>query len=270
MTAPAPRVALLGAGRMGQAIITGLRSAGWDAARIVAVEPHAETAAAVRAAHGVEVLTAEQAVADADVVVVAVKPHQVGALLDEVAAHLAAGATVVSLAAGVSTTALAAHLPAGTAIVRVMPNTPALVGAGMSVLSPGAGCPPEAVALAREVLGAVGAVREVPESAQDAVTAVSGSGPAYVFYLAEAMIDAGVLLGLPRPLAHDLTVSTLLGAATMLDRTGEHPTVLRENVTSPGGTTAAAIHALDAAAVRAAVGDAMRACRDRSRQLAGD
>lgn len=264
-----PRLALLGAGRMGQAVLAGLLSSGWDAGRITVAEPHAGTAQLVREAHGVAVLAAEEAVAGAQLVIVAVKPHQVSALLDDVAAHLAPGATVVSLAAGLPTTLLAAHLPPGTAIVRVMPNTPALVGKGMSVLSPAQGCPPESVALAREVLSAVGEVREVAESAQDAVTAVSGSGPAYVFYVAEAMIEAGVLLGLPRPLAHDLTVQTLLGAATMLVQTGEHPTVLRENVTSPGGTTAAAIHALDEAAVRAAFARAMTSCRDRSAELAG-
>ena len=199
--------------------------------------------------------------------VIGVKPHQVTAVLDEVAPHLPPGATVVSLAAGVSTATLAAHLPAGTAVVRVMPNTPALVGMGMSVMSPAPGCPPESLALAERVLGAVGQVRTTPESQQDAVTAVSGSGPAYVFYVAEAMIDAGVMLGLPRDLAHDLTIQTLLGAATMLRDTGEHPTVLRENVTSPGGATAAAVHVLDDAAVKAAFANAMRACRDRSGEL---
>ncbi len=177
------------------------------------------------------------------------------------------GTTVISLAAGVSTSVLAAHVPLGTAVVRVMPNSPALVGQGMSVLSPAPGCPPESLALAAQVLGAVGEVRSAPESQQDAVTAVSGSGPAYVFYVAEAMIDAGVLLGLPRALARDLTVQTLVGAAAMLRDADEHPAVLRENVTSPGGTTAAALHVLDDAAVRAAFANAMRACRDRSAEL---
>jgi pyrroline-5-carboxylate reductase len=176
---------------------------------------------------------------------------------------------VVSLAAGVSTASLAQHLPAGTPVVRVMPNTPALVGQGMSVMSPGAGCPQQSLDLAEAVLGAVGQVRQVAEAHQDAVTALSGSGPAYVLYVVEAMIDAGVLLGLPRPLARDLAVQTVLGAATMVAGTGEHPTVLRENVTSPGGTTAAALHLLDEAAVKAAFARAMRAARDRSAELAG-
>ena len=194
----------------------------------------------------------------ADLVIVAVKPHDVTAVLDDISPNLQAGTTVVYRAAVGSPRRPSPHLPPGTAVVRVMPNTPALVGMGMSVMSPAPGCPPESLALAERVLGAVGQVRTTPESQQDAVTAVSGSGPAYVFYVAEAMIDAGVMLGLPRDLAHDLTIQTLLGAATMLRDTGEHPTVLRENVTSPGGATAAAVHVLDDAAVKAAFANAMR------------
>ncbi len=262
-----PRIAMLGVGRMGLAVLSGLLSAGWDPSRIVAAEAHEPTARAVRERHGIEFRPAAQAVVGADIVVLAVKPHDATGVLDDVSANLAPGTTVVSLAAGLSTGVLGAHLPAGAALVRVMPNTPALVGMGMSVMSPAPGCPPESLALAERVLGAVGEVRTAPESQQDAVTSVSGSGPAYVFYVAEAMIDAGVMLGLPRPLAHDLTVQTLLGAATMLRDTDEHPTVLRENVTSPGGTTAAAIHELDEAAVKAAFANAMRACRDRSQDL---
>ncbi|MGB8020210.1 MAG: pyrroline-5-carboxylate reductase [Candidatus Nanopelagicales bacterium] len=269
MTVDFPRVALLGVGRMGGAVLAGLLASGWDPSRLVAADPHEPTARAVRDQHGVDVLPAIEAVTGADVVVVAVKPSQVAAALDEVSARLAPGATVVSLAAGLPIAELAAHLPAGTPIVRVMPNIPALVGLGMAAVSPGPDCPPESVELAERLLRAVGEVRRVPESAQDAVTAVSGSGPAYVFYVAEAMIDAGVLLGLPRPLARDLAVQTLVGAAVMLRDAGEHPTVLRENVTSPGGTTAAALHVLDEAAVKAAFARAMLACRDRSAELAG-
>jgi pyrroline-5-carboxylate reductase len=262
-----PRVVLVGAGRMGQAVLSGLLASGWEPSRISATEAHEPTARAVRERHGIDVSSSTAAVSGADVVVIGVKPHQVTGVLEEIGPHLELGATVVSLAAGVSTATLVAHLPAGTAVVRVMPNTPALVGMGMSVMSAGPGCPPESLALAERVLGAVGEVRTTPESQQDAVTAVSGSGPAYAFYVAEAMIDAGVMLGLPRDLAHDLTIQTLLGAATMLRQTGEHPTVLRENVTSPGGATAAAVHVLDDAAVKAAFANAMRACRDRSIEL---
>jgi pyrroline-5-carboxylate reductase len=263
-----PKVAMLGAGRMGQAILAGLLRGGWPVERITAAEAHAPTADAVRDQLGISVVaTIDTAVAGADLVVVAVKPHDVTAALEAASPALAPGATVVSIAAGLSTATLAAHLPAGTPVVRVMPNTPALVGEGMAALSPAPGCPPASVALAARVLEAVGQVREVPERLQDAVTAVSGSGPAYVFAVAEAMIDGGVLLGLPRPLAHDLTVQTLVGAATMLRDSGEHPAVLREQVTSPGGTTAAALHALDRAAMRAAFAEAMTACRDRSVEL---
>lgn len=265
----AVRLALLGAGRMGQAILHGLLASGWSASDVVVAEPHAPTAEQVRRTHGVEVVPAAGAVAAADIVVVAVKPHDVLALLDHVGPLLRAGATVVSIAAGLRTDVLAAHLPPGTALVRVMPNTPALVGQGMSVMSAAPGCPEASLDLAETVLRSVGEVRRVPEPAQDAVTAVSGSGPAYVFYVAEAMIDAGVLLGLPRPLATDLVVQTLVGSATMLRDSGQHPAVLRENVTSPGGTTAAALHVLDDAAVRAAFARAMRACRDRSAELGG-
>jgi pyrroline-5-carboxylate reductase len=148
-----------------------------------------------------------------------------------------------------------------------MPNTPALVGQGMAALSPGSSCTPQQLEQVRALLGASGRTVVVPESQQDAVTAVSGSGPAYVFYVADAMIEAGVMLGLSRATSAELTVQTLLGAATMLSETGTHPVLLREAVTSPGGTTAAALRQLDAHGVRAAFLDAMEACRDRSREL---
>ena len=262
-----PRVAVLGAGRMGAAVITGLINSGWGADRIVAADAHAPTAEALRERLGIEVRSAAEAVVGADVVVVAVKPHHVVGLLDQISASLPGGSTVVSLAAGVPTSAMSSHLPAGIALVRVMPNTPALVGEGMSVLSPAPGCPIEALELAEVVLGSVGQVRTAPESAQDAVTALSGSGPAYAFYVAEAMIEAGVLLGLPHDLAHDLTVQTLLGAATMMRDVDQQPAVLRENVTSPGGTTAAAVSVLDNAGLKSVFAEAMRAARDRSAEL---
>ncbi len=267
MSRAQPGLALLGAGRMGQAIIAGLLASGWQPTRIVAAEPHEPTAREVASRLGIEVRSAPEAVAHADIVVVAVKPHHVTGVLDEVACALPAGAVVICIAAGVSTGTLAEHLPGGTPIVRVMPNTPALVGKGMSVLSAGPDCSPHAVALAREVLSAVGEVREVVETDQDAVTAVSGSGPAYVFYLAQAMVDAGAELGLDRALARDLTVQTLLGAATMLEASTEEPEVLRAHVTSPGGTTAAAVAVLEDAGVRSTVGQAMRACAERSAEL---
>jgi len=175
---------------------------------------------------------------------------------------------VISLAAGITTSYIESRLKVGTAVVRVMPNTPALVDEGMSALSAGAHCSTAGLELAESVLKAVGKVITVPEKYQDAVTAISGSGPAYIFYVVEAMIEAGVVLGLPRTTAHDLVVQTLVGASAMLRETGEHPTVLRENVTSPAGTTAAALRELDDHKVRAAFITAMEAARDRSQELA--
>lgn len=252
---------------MGQAVLAGLLAAGRDPGTIVASARSRSTLEAVRDAFGVAGAPAAEAVAGAGVVIVAVKPYDVLGLLDEVREHLEPGVVVISLAVGLTTQRLVAHLPAGAQVVRVMPNTPALVGEGMSVLSAAPGTSASSVALAHDLLACVGQVREIPESLQDAATAVSGSGPAYLFYVVEAMIDTGVMLGLPRELARDLAVQTIVGAGQMLARTGQHPSMLRENVTSPGGTTAAALHELDEAAVRAAFARAMRACRDRAAEL---
>lgn len=174
---------------------------------------------------------------------------------------------MISLAAGVQTAFLEDHLPTGTAVVRVMPNTPALVDEGMSAISPGSSCDRNHLAEAEALLAAVGRVKQVPERQQDAVTAISGSGPAYVFFVVESMIEAGVHLGLPRATATELAVQTTLGAAKMLRETGEHPAVLREQVTSPAGTTAAALRELERHGVRSAFLSALEAARDRSEQL---
>lgn len=258
---------MIGAGRMGEAVLAGLVHAGWDPGHLVAAEPNAEQSAHIRAAYGIEVLAGPEAAATADVIVIAVKPHDVPATLREISGSLADSALVISLAAGVPLGVLSANLPSGAAVARVMPNTPALVGQGMSAISCGPDCTAEQRVLAHQVLSAVGAVVDVPESAQDAVTAVSGSGPAYVFYFVEAMVDAGVMLGLTRPLARQLAHQTLLGAATMLAESGDPAAVLREQVTSPGGTTARALHTLDQRAVKAAIADAMVACHDKSAAL---
>jgi pyrroline-5-carboxylate reductase len=180
------------------------------------------------------------------------------------------GHLVVSVAAGVPTARIEAALPAGVPVVRVMPNTPALVDEGMSVLSAGAHAGEEHLDEAEALLAAVGQVRRVPESQQDAVTALSGSGPAYFFYLVEAMVDAGILLGLPRALAADLVVQTALGSAVMMRDSGEHPVQLREAVSSPGGTTVAAIRELERHGVRAALMAAIEAAHARSVELGRD
>src|SRR5690606_17391587 len=187
----------------------------------------------------------------ADTVLIVVKPQDIAALLDEIAQAVRPGQLIVSLAAGVTTSFIEARLPQRTAVVRAMPNTPALVGAGIAAISAGAHCDDAQLREAQRLLAATGQVIVVPEQQQDAVTAISGSGPAYVFYVVEAMIEAGVHVGLPRSTATELVVQTLAGSATLLRETGEHPTILRERVTSPGGTTAAALRALDQGQVRA-------------------
>jgi pyrroline-5-carboxylate reductase len=191
-----------------------------------------------------------------------------GALLDEISPAVRPGQLVVSLAAGITTAFLESRLPDGVAVVRVMPNTPALVDEGMAAIAPGSHCDDDHLAIAEELLGSTGRVLRVPEKQMDAVTAISGTGPAYVFFVVESMIEAGVHLGLPRATATELVVQTLVGSAKMLRETGTHPVVLREQVTSPGGTTAAALRELEVHKVRAAFLAAMEAARDRSAELA--
>ncbi|KRE60906.1 pyrroline-5-carboxylate reductase [Nostocoides sp. Soil756] len=262
-------VAIFGAGVMGETLLSGLLRSGRPADSLVITERRPERAAELAERYGVRVLDNTEAAAAADTLVLVVKPQDMGALLDEVAPHVAPGNLVVSLAAGITTAFLEAHLPAGRAVVRVMPNTPALVDQGMAAVSPGAHCEAVHLAEAQDLMAATGKVLEVPEKLQDAVTAISGSGPAYIFYVVEAMIEAGVVLGMPRATATELVVQTLFGAATMIKETGQHPTVLREQVTSPGGTTAAALRVMDDHKVRAAFISAMEAAATRSAELAG-
>jgi pyrroline-5-carboxylate reductase len=190
------------------------------------------------------------------------------ALLDEIGPLVTDGQLVVSLAAGIPTVFIERRLAAPAPVVRVMSNTPVLVDQAMSVISAGTHAGEAHLARAEQLLRPVGRVLRVPEAQQDAVTALSGSGPAYFFYLVEAMIDAGILLGLPRAVAEDLIVQTAVGAAVMLRDTGEHPVRLREAVTSPAGTTINAIRELEKHGVRAALLAALEAARDRSRELA--
>ncbi len=204
----------------------------------------------------------------AETLALVVKPQDMGDLLAEIAPVLRPGQLVVSLAAGITTAFIESRVPEGVAVVRVMPNTPALVDEGMSAISPGSHCDEAHLAEAESLMGSCGKVLRVPEKQMDAVTAISGSGPAYVFFVVESMIEAGVHLGLPRSTASELVVQTLIGSAVMLRETGTHPTVLREQVTSPAGTTAAALRELEIHKVRAAFLAAMEAARDRSRELA--
>ena len=262
-------LALVGAGVMGQTLLGGLLRAGRDPGSVLVVDRRPGRAEELHARFGVRVVTDPAAVAEAGTAVLAVKPQDMADLLAALREHLRPDALVVSLAAGTTTDFCERHLRPGTAVVRVMPNTPSLVDEGMAALAGGRSCSAADLAQAEELLRACGRTVVLPEKHMDAVTALSGSGPAYVFYVVEAMVEAGVVLGLPRSTATELVVQTVAGAAAMLRETGEHPTVLREQVTSPAGTTAAALRQLDEHKVRAAFVTAVEAACARSRQLSG-
>ena len=261
-------VAIIGAGVMGETLLSGLLRGGHDAADLMVGEKREERAVELREKYAVRVVPDLAEVAGADTVALVVKPQDMGDVLTEIAPHLHPGQLLISLAAGITTEYIEKHIPDGIAVVRVMPNTPALVDEGMAAISPGTHCDEEHLARAEGMLKVTGRVVRVPEKQQDAVTAISGSGPAYLFFVVEAMIEAGVHLGLPRSTSTELVVQTVVGSAKLLRETGTHPTVLREQVTSPGGTTAAAIRELEDHKVRAAFITAMEAARDRSISLA--
>ncbi|WP_213456409.1 pyrroline-5-carboxylate reductase [Rhizomonospora bruguierae] len=261
-------VAVIGAGKIGELMLSGLLRAGWPTDRILATARRTERAEELVQRYGVRVVDNVAAVTEADVLAISVKPQDAGALLTEVGPKVPADKLVVSLCAGLPISFFAKRLPAGTPVVRVMTNTPALVDEAMTAISAGPHATPEHLALAEEMFRPLGRTLRVPESQQDAVTALSGSGPAYFYLLVEAMTDAGILLGLPRQVAHDLIVQTAIGSALMLRESGEHPVKLREAVTSPAGTTIAAIRELENHGVRAALLAALEAARDRARELA--
>jgi pyrroline-5-carboxylate reductase len=257
---------VIGGGRMGEALVGGLLQAGTvGAADVRVVEPVAARRAQLTdLLPGVE-LTTEPGSSEGTVI--AVKPGDVATACRAAAA--AGSGRVLSIAAGVTLAALEAELAPGTAVVRAMPNTPALVGLGASAIAPGAAAGDDDLAWAESLLGAVGIVVRVKEGLLDAVTGLSGSGPAYVFLVAEALIEAGVLAGLPRDVSAQLAIQTLLGSATLLARGDDGPEALRAAVTSPGGTTAAGLRTLEQHGVRAAFLEAVAAATERSRQLGG-
>jgi pyrroline-5-carboxylate reductase len=259
--------AIFGGGKIGEALLAGLLRGSHEPAQIVVVEKNAPRAQYLTKTHGVSVVDVPTAVTRAHTLLIAVKPQDIDALLDELGEHVQPRHLVISVAAGVRTARIEKALADRVPVVRCMPNTPALVDEAMTVISAGAHADAAHLAVAESVLGVVGKVIELPEAQLDAVTALSGSGPAYFFYLVEAMIDAGILLGLPRTVAAELIVQTAIGSAKMLRDTGEHPVQLREAVTSPGGTTIAAIRELEKHGVRAAMLAAIEAASERSRQL---
>jgi pyrroline-5-carboxylate reductase len=258
------RLQILGGGRMGEALLGGLVASGWAApAELAVVERLADRRAELSVAFP-EVQVLEEPVA-ADGAVLAVKP---GDVLETCQVLAKVGVPrVLSIAAGVTTASIEAAVGPDTAVVRAMPNTPAVVGAGASAIAPGSGASAADLDWAESVLEAVGVVVRVAEEKLDAVTGLSGSGPAYVFVLAESMIEAGVLVGLSREVAEVLAVQTILGSAKLLESSDEHAAALRAAVTSPAGTTAAGLRALEAGGLRSAVIDAVVAASERSAQL---
>ncbi len=263
------RIAILGAGVMGETLLAAILRSGHAAADLVISEKREERAAELREAYGVTVTGNAEAVTEADVVLIVVKPQDVLALLDEIAGSVRPEATVVSLAAGITIGAIEAALPAGVAVVRAMPNTPALVGEGMFGISPGTSATGDRVDEVVRLLESGGKVVVVDEAQQDAVTAVSGSGPAYVFYLAEAMIAGGIDAGLDEQTARTLTAQTLVGAAKLLAESDETAEELRRRVTSPNGTTHAAITTFDDHGAKDALVAGVAAAAARSAELSG-
>jgi len=262
-----PSVAIIGIGAMGEALTSGLLAAGWAADQLSLAIRRPEHVEALSARTGIAVsLDSRHASSGRDVIVVAVKPRDVTLLLESLGSEVSARQVVLSIAAGVPTSTFEKIL-GDVPVVRAMPNTPALVGEGVTGIAPGRFASIADVAKTRIVLEAVGAVREMDESLLDAVTAVSGTGPAYVFLLAEALTEAAVREGLPRDVAESFVHQTIRGAGHLLTETGQGPFELRSQVTSPGGTTAAAMHILEERGFRAIVEDAVRAAAQRAREL---
>jgi pyrroline-5-carboxylate reductase len=260
-----PRLQVIGGGKMGEALLTGLLARAWapaEAMRVIEVVP--ARAGQLRERFPGVVVAEAPSVAEGHVI--ATKPADVEAACRTLAGS-GSQAPVLSIAAGVTIARLEAALAPSTPVVRAMPNTPALVGAGAAAIAPGQWAQEGDVAWAESILGSVGTVVRVDEGLLDAVTGLSGSGPAYVFLVVEALVEAGVLAGLPRPTSQALAVQTVLGAGRLLAEGDEGPEALRAAVTSPGGTTAAGLRALEKGGVRSAILDAVMAATDRSREL---
>jgi pyrroline-5-carboxylate reductase len=264
------KVALLGGGKMAEALLSGLiRSGGRSVDEIMVTNRREERARELAGKYGITAtLDNAEAVRWADVLILMAKPQDTEMLLSQIRENVTAADLVITFAAGIRTSFVQKHLPDDVPVVRVMSNVPVMVDEAMSVISAGSHATDEHMAVAEELLGYVGKVLRLKEQHQDAVTATSGSGPAYFFLLAEAMIEACILLGLSRDVATELIIQTMLGSAKMLRDTGLHPVELREMVTSPGGTTIEAIRRLEEAGVRAAFLNAIDAARNRSAELA--
>lgn len=265
-------LAIIGTGRIGEALLRGLlRASSVTTEQVICTTRRDDRCEELTRAHGVRATTDNQvAIEAADVVLIALKPQVLLHTVRALGGSFRPDQTVISIAAGTTIDAIQEAIPGEVPVVRVMTNTPVQVDEAMSVVSGGTHAGEADLALAEEMMRHVGHVMRLPESYLDAVTALSGSGPAYFFLLAEAMIDAGILLGLPRDVSTQLIVQTMVGSGKMLRDTGKHPVELREMVTSPGGTTIAAIRELERSKVRAAFLDAIEAAKHRGEELAGD
>lgn len=263
------RIGFLGAGKMASALALGVVKAGLAPGKnIIASDVIAAARSAFAKSVGSKVATSNKDVAEyADVLIVAVKPDQVAGVLNEISPSLTPNHVVISIAAGVTLARLSASLPKDARVVRVMPNTPALVGASASAFATGGGATAADAELTQKLFSAVGVAYQVKESLLDAVTGLSGSGPAYGYAMIEALSDGGVAAGLPRDIATKLAAQTLLGAAKMVLETGEHPGALKDMVTSPGGTTIEGLHELERGALRGTLMNAVRAAAEKSKKL---
>lgn len=263
------RIGFIGGGNMAEALTRGLMAGGVPSAAISVAEPVEERRDFLHERYGIRVTAENRAVVSAcDVVILAVKPQMAGEVLRETADAVSPDKLLISIMAGVGTKAVEEAVQ-GARVVRVMPNTPALVMEAASAISRGSGAAAEDLSLARHLFDLIGKTWVVDEKLMDAVTGLSGSGPAYVFTFIEALADAGVKNGLPRDIAAGLAAQTVFGAAKMVLETREHPALLREKVTSPGGTTIAGLHVLEKEGFRGTVINAVDAATARSRELGG-
>ncbi len=253
---------------MGEALISGLVSSRFPKAQIVFTEKRADRAREIAAKYGAREVELAELVKTSDVILLVVKPQDLAALLGSISKDLSKGALLVSFAAGKATSFISERVGPGVGVIRVMPNTPTLIGLGMAAISPGANVTNEQVTFVSEFLATCGKVIEIDEKLQDAVTALSGSGPAYFFAFVEEIIKSGVRLGLSHEEATTLAIQTIVGSAAMLEQSGKSATTLRENVTSPNGTTAAALKVFSDANLGEIIAKAMTAARDRSQELA--
>ena len=259
---------VIGVGNMGEALLAGLLQAGLPAANICFSEKRDDRAAEITARYGATRKSNTEIARDCQVILLVTKPQDLGDVLAEIKAELNQGVLLISFAAGKSTAFIEGAVGAGMAVIRVMPNTPALIGKGAAAISAGSSVTSDQMKFANDILASSSEVVTVPENQQDAITALSGSGPAYFFAFVEAMIKAGTELGLSAEVATELTVQTIYGAAGMLKESGKNATTLRENVTSPNGTTAAALKSFSDGGLADLVLKAMTAARDRSQELA--